>query len=189
MYKSWLWILSRVAPEMTNWHILSLLFCLTKHFLSPFSLFYLYLPPSSAHYNHSVSFSLSRLFWSLCPSVTLQTFVTPLLLSTPQRLFSLSCCLSYFRPSLSHSFTPFSPGKEGQLWPCVSWGVPSDSDQWGVSLSSFSRVTIGPWNASVSVSNPHSPHNAPMSITDRTIWLFGLLGVNKNARPWKDDPV
>lgn len=125
----------------------------------------------------------SRLFWSLCPSVTLQTFVTPLLLFPPQRFFSLSCYLSYFRPSLSHSFTPFSPGKEGQLWPCVSWGVPSDSDQWGVSLFSFSRATIGPWNASVSVSNPHSPHNVPVSITDRTIWLFGLLGVNKNARP------
>lgn len=175
-------ILSMPVPEMTNWHILSLLFCLTKHFCPPslsFISLFLFPPPTTT--TRSLS-PVTGLLESLSLRHTADVRHSPSPFS-PSTLFSLSCCLSYFPPSLFYSFTPFSPGKEGQLWPCVSWGVPSDSDQWGVSLSSFIRVTIGPWNASVSVSNPHLPHNVPVSITDRTIWLFGLPGVNKNARP------
>lgn len=163
------YIVFAFLPHQTLFVSLLSLLSLSSSFLRPLQPLGLFFP---------VTALLESL--SLCHTADVRHSPSPF---PPQRLFSLSCCLSYFRPSLSHSFTPFSPGKEGQLWPCVSWGVPSDSDQWGVSLSSFSRVTIGPWNASVSVSNPHSPHNAPVSITDRTIWLFDLLGVNKNARP------
>lgn len=147
-------ILSMPVPEMTNWHILSLLFCLTKHFCPPslsFISLFLFPPPTTT--TRSL-FPVTGLLESLSLRHTADVRHSPSPFP-PSTLFSLSCCLSYFPLSLSPSFTPFSPGKEGQLWPCVSWGVPSDSDQWGVSLSSFIRVTIGPWNASVSVSNPH----------------------------------
>lgn len=142
------------VPEMTNCHFF---------FASPntfVSLFYLSLSFSSAHYNHSLSFSRHGSSGLFVPPSHRRRSSLPFSFFPPFFL-PLAVSLIFHPLSLSHSFTPFSPGKEGQLWPCVSWGVPSDSDQWGVPLSSFTQVTIGPWNASVSVSNPHSAPQCP----------------------------
>ncbi|RXN02840.1 transmembrane 9 superfamily member 2 [Labeo rohita] len=85
----------------------------------------------------------------------------------------------------SHSFVVFLSfgGDESFMASRNGSGLYSTPDKMATSFEGKPQVTIGPWNASVSVSNPHLPHNVPVSITDRTIWLFGLLAVNKNARP------
>lgn len=79
----------------------------------------------------------SRLFWSLCPSVTLQTFVTPLLLFSPQPFFlSLAVFLIFLSLFLTLS-TSFHLKKRVSCGP-VSLGASRQILISGVSLCPLS---------------------------------------------------
>lgn len=101
-----------LVPEVTNWHILTLIFCLTKTLLSTFSLFYLSLSLSSAHYNHSLSFSRhgsSRVFVSPshCRRSSLPFFFSPL---NPFFSLLLSFLFSFLSFSLFHPLFTWKRG-------------------------------------------------------------------------------
>lgn len=125
-------ILSMPVPEMTNWHILSLLFCLTKHFCPP-SLSFSFLRPLQP----LTLFFPSRVFWSLCPSVTLQTFVTPLPLFPPQPFFLSLAVFLIFLPLFLTLSPPFHLEKRVSCGP-VSLGASRQILISGVSLCPLS---------------------------------------------------
>lgn len=82
-------------------------------------------------------FFLSRLFWSLCPSVTLQTFVTPLLLFPPQRFFLSLAVFLIFVPLFLTLSPPFHLEKRVSCGP-MSLGASRQILISGVSLCPLS---------------------------------------------------
>lgn len=97
-------------------YIVFAFFCLTKHFLSPFTLFYLSLSLSSAHYNHSVSFSRHGSSGVFVPPSHCRRSSLPFSFFLLNAFFSLSLLLSFLFSSLCFSlFHPLFTWKRGSV--------------------------------------------------------------------------
>lgn len=97
--------------------------------------------------------------------------------------FSLSLSLSIH---LSFHLSPLFTWAKGAVVPLCLGGQFCQISPSGGLFVPFLSLSVGAGNGGGSVSELVLSHNAPVSITDRPICLFGLLGVNKESKAsWK----
>lgn len=153
-----------------------------KRNLQPFSISFSYFPSGTWWTNRSSLLLRLSFLELLFPTWFPKTFITP-----SKFWYDWVLVLS---PSLSphlflHLWPPFT-WAEGAVVPLCLWGQFCQISPSRGLFVSFLLLSVGAGNGGGSVSEPILSHNAPVSITDRPICLFGLLGVNKESKaPWK----